>query len=83
MVNTTTQIRRLLWITILIGMAFVSLIVMLPSPTHALPAIELHVCLNGCPYASIQAAVDAAQPGDTVKVAAGTYTGVNVRPATM
>jgi hypothetical protein len=43
-------------------------------------AAELHVCPSGCPYAAIQAAVDAAGVGDVIKVAAGTYTGVNVRP---
>jgi len=41
-------------------------------------AANLTVCLSGpCDYASIQAAVDNAIPGDVIKVAAGVYTGVN------
>ena len=46
-------------------------------------AIDLKVCVEGlptCPYASIQAAVDAAVTGDVIKVAAGTYTTVTMRP---
>jgi uncharacterized repeat protein (TIGR01451 family) len=33
-----------------------------------------------CPYTNVQAAVDAANGGDVIKVAAGVYTSVNVRP---
>jgi hypothetical protein len=54
-----------------------------PSAGHVkapnAPAAELHVCPSGCTYSSVQAAVDAASDGDVIKVATGTYTGVNVR----
>ena len=45
----------------------------IPSATTA----ELHVCPSGCAYSSVQAAVDAANEGDVIKVATGIYTGVN------
>jgi uncharacterized repeat protein (TIGR01451 family) len=44
----------------------------------------LTVCpavVGTCPYTNIQAAVDTAHDGDVIKVAAGTYTGTNMRPA--
>jgi hypothetical protein len=50
-----------------------------PATVIAAPVSELHVCLGGCPYSSVQAAVDAASDGDVIKVAAGTYTGVSAR----
>lgn len=39
-------------------------------------AAPLRVCPSGCAYDTVQDAVDAAQPGDTVEVATGVYTGV-------
>ena len=41
-----------------------------PAPVQA---AELRVCHSGCPYSSIQAAINAASPGDIIKVAQGTY----------
>jgi pectin methylesterase-like acyl-CoA thioesterase len=42
-------------------------------------AAQLHVCLSGCAYDNVQAAVDAADEGDIIKVAEGAYTGVSAR----
>jgi len=49
------------------------------SPSRAAPSAELHVCPSGCAYASVQEAVDAADPGDVIKVAQGSYTDIHVR----
>ncbi|MCX7858820.1 MAG: right-handed parallel beta-helix repeat-containing protein [Chloroflexus sp.] len=40
---------------------------------------ELRVCSSGCVYTNVQAAVDAANPGDVIKVAGGVYEGVLTR----
>jgi hypothetical protein len=68
-----------------LGLAL-GLLWVLNAPGVGLPvarAADLTVCTEGppaCDYATIQAAVDAARKGDVIKVAAGTYTDLNVRP---
>ena len=49
------------------------------SGVAASPNAELHVCPSGCAYDNVQDAVDAANDGDIIKVAEGTYTGVSAR----
>ncbi|MBN1318164.1 MAG: hypothetical protein JXA42_21965 [Anaerolineales bacterium] len=44
--------------------------------SRAASTLELHVCPS-CAYTTIQEAVDAANPGATIKVAGGTYTDVH------
>ena len=58
--------------TALVAMATAGIALVFAS---ASPAATLAVCPSGCQYSQIAAAVAAAQSGDTVTVAAGTYQG--------
>lgn len=52
------------------------------DPVAALdPLAQYDVCASGCPYRSIQTAINAAAPGATIRIGPGTYTGnVTLRP---
>jgi uncharacterized repeat protein (TIGR01451 family) len=78
--GTRRRVLQIAWIVLGVGVACFSLFFALQAG-QARPAAELHVCPSGCAYASVQAAVDAAQEGDVIKVAAGVYTGVESRSA--
>ncbi len=64
---------------LLATLALLCLLNIMSMPFPVARAAELRVCVGGCPYSSIQAAVDAASDGDVIKVAAGSYTGVTTR----
>jgi hypothetical protein len=76
--------RKIVCLVSIVCLAAVSLILLQPVRSIAsvsvdAPVAELHVCPSGCPYATVQSAVDAANDGDVIKIAAGTYTGVSAR----
>jgi len=79
--------NKYLAITLLFAVGLImALLLVLGGATTAVVADEpqagdITVCLGGgCDHSTIQAGVDAALDGDVIKVAGGTYTGVELRP---
>jgi len=64
-------VRSLLTLSLIASTLTIGSVVAATSATAA----TLNVCPSGCAYATIQAAVTAANAGDTINVGAGTYTG--------
>lgn len=58
-----------LFISVLLALCVAALLAILPPSSAA----ETRVCPQGCNYASIQAALGSATPGDTISVETGTY----------
>jgi uncharacterized repeat protein (TIGR01451 family) len=79
MVKQERILSRTGWWRIEVRLSLVILLsaMLMLGPMAAMPSLvqaaELRVCASACPYPSIQAAIDAASSGDTIKVAQGTY----------
>lgn len=59
---------------LLVAAAWLAVLVLLTRPARAnVASSTLKVCASGCPFATIQGALNAAVAGDVIKVAAGTY----------
>jgi hypothetical protein len=81
--------KKLILFSVVMGMLFAAGLMLFSqaiaapawnSADHRPAAVEHHVCLAGppdCDFATIQEAVDGVAGGDTIKVAAGNYSGVN------
>ncbi|MBI5567380.1 MAG: hypothetical protein HY870_20945, partial [Chloroflexi bacterium] len=61
----------------LVAIAVTGALLNLASRAIASPQSELRVCASGCVYTNVQAAVNAANDGDVIKIATGIYTGVS------
>lgn len=56
-----------------LSVLFTAVVVLAGLCAHAAPHPVVGTCVSGTQYATIQAAVNAASPGDTVRVCPGTY----------
>jgi nitrous oxidase accessory protein NosD len=56
-----------------LGLLIVALAVLAGVAVGRASAATLSVCLSGCKFATIQAAVDKAHAGDTIHIGKGTY----------
>ncbi len=67
-------------IAIGLGLGWIVTVMLFFSSLQPLPVLAdgntITVCTSGCDYTTIQAAIDAATAGDTIKIAEGTYTHV-------
>ncbi len=67
-------VSRLIQAGFIVGL-WLAVLALLIRPARAdVASSTLKVCASGCTYTTIQSAINAANPNDVIKVAAGTYT---------
>jgi parallel beta-helix repeat protein len=80
-INATRRWLAVVGVCVATSLFVIQLLALLPGhKTAVVQAASYTVCPVGpptCNYATIQNAIDVAQPGDTIKVAAGVYNQVN------